>query len=49
MGNLKGHVASTVPVGRLGEPEEFANLATYMTSDYSSWMTGSVSQPYSQH
>jgi len=31
-----------VPAGRLGEPEELANLATYMLSDYSSWMTGEV-------
>jgi NAD(P)-dependent dehydrogenase (short-subunit alcohol dehydrogenase family) len=31
-----------LPVGRLGEIPEIANLATYMVSDYSSWMTGEV-------
>jgi len=30
-----------VPAGRLGEPEEFANLASYLLSDYASWITGS--------
>ena len=29
-------------MGRLGEVEELANLATYLVSDYSSWMTGEV-------
>jgi hypothetical protein len=26
----------------LGQPEELANLASYLLSDYSSWMTGQV-------
>jgi 2,4-dienoyl-CoA reductase len=30
------------PVGRNGELEELANLAAYLVSDYSSWMTGSI-------
>eukprot|EP01130_Rhizamoeba_saxonica_P010521 TRINITY_DN4312_c0_g1_i1.p1 TRINITY_DN4312_c0_g1~~TRINITY_DN4312_c0_g1_i1.p1 ORF type:complete len:326 (-),score=67.22 TRINITY_DN4312_c0_g1_i1:52-1029(-) len=30
------------PSGRLGTPEELANLACYLVSDYSSWMTGQV-------
>ncbi|CAG7709946.1 unnamed protein product, partial [Allacma fusca] len=30
----------SLPTGRLGMEEELANLATYMLSDYSSWMTG---------
>lgn len=29
-----------LPVGRLGEIEELANLACYLVSDYSSWITG---------
>lgn len=33
-----------VPVGRLGEVEEFANLATYMVSNYASWLNGEVIQ-----
>lgn len=32
-----------IPVGRLGEVEELANLATYMCSDYANWMTSEVS------
>jgi hypothetical protein len=30
-------------IQRLGETEEVANLATYLCSDYASWMTGAVS------
>jgi len=29
-----------MPTGRVGEVEEIANLACYLLSDYSSWMTG---------
>ncbi|KAK8401423.1 hypothetical protein O3P69_002890 [Scylla paramamosain] len=29
-----------IPAGRLGEIEELANLATYLVSDYASWITG---------
>ncbi len=28
------------PAGRLGHPEELANLAAYLVSDYASWLTG---------
>ena len=31
-----------IPAGRLGTPEELANLASYLLSDYSSWLTGQV-------
>ncbi|UYV60367.1 DECR1 [Cordylochernes scorpioides] len=31
-----------VPTGRLGTVPELANLAAYLVSDYSSWMTGEV-------
>lgn len=30
------------PAGRLGTPEELANLASYVVSDFSSWLNGSV-------
>ena len=33
---------SAVPAGRMGEVEENANLATYLLSDYSSWLSGAV-------
>jgi len=32
----------TVPVGRVGEPEELANLAAFVVSDYGSWLNGSI-------
>ncbi|XP_021958078.1 2,4-dienoyl-CoA reductase, mitochondrial [Folsomia candida] len=34
------HALDTLPTGRVGEVEEIANLASYMLSDYASWMTG---------
>ncbi|BFZ19821.1 hypothetical protein BsWGS_22860 [Bradybaena similaris] len=34
--------AERVPIGRLGEVEEFANLASFLVSDYSSWINGQV-------
>jgi len=30
------------PAGRLGTPEELSNFATFLVSDFSSWMTGQV-------
>jgi hypothetical protein len=34
---------SRSPCGRLGEVEEISNLASFLLSDYASWMTGEVS------
>ncbi|XP_036931117.1 2,4-dienoyl-CoA reductase, mitochondrial isoform X2 [Acanthopagrus latus] len=31
-----------IPTGRLGTPEEIANLAAYMSSDFATWMSGAV-------
>lgn len=31
-----------LPAKRLGEPEELANLAAFLCSDYASWMTGEI-------
>jgi 2,4-dienoyl-CoA reductase len=31
-----------IPVGRIGEIEEIANLATYLCSDYASWVNAEV-------
>jgi 2,4-dienoyl-CoA reductase len=30
------------PLGRFGEVDELANLATYLTSDYASWLNGEI-------
>ncbi|MGC3966494.1 MAG: SDR family NAD(P)-dependent oxidoreductase [Pirellulales bacterium] len=39
---LKTEIEATVPMGRLGEPQEIAGLAVYLASDAASYMTGSV-------
>ena len=39
---FEGEVASSIPVGRWGRPEEIGPLALYLASDASSYMTGSV-------
>lgn len=31
-----------LPVGRFGDPDELSNLACYLLSDYSSFITGEV-------
>jgi 2,4-dienoyl-CoA reductase [(3E)-enoyl-CoA-producing], mitochondrial len=31
-----------IPTGRIGEIEEIANLATYLCSDYASWVNAEV-------
>lgn len=45
-GQFKSLVTERIPVGRLGEIPELANLAAYLVSDYSSWMSGEVSSYY---
>jgi len=37
-GTMINQAVKAIPTGRLGEVEEIANLATYMCSDYSSWL-----------
>jgi acetoacetyl-CoA reductase len=34
-------IASTIPVGRLGQPEEIAHAVSYLASDPAAFITGS--------
>jgi 3-oxoacyl-[acyl-carrier protein] reductase len=37
-----GQLLSNVPMGRMGKPEEVADVALYLASDVSEWVTGTV-------
>ena len=39
-GRIAGEGWKLLPVGRMGEVEEIANLATFLCSDYASWLSG---------
>lgn len=39
---FEGEVASSIPMGRWGQPHEIGGLAVYIASDASSYMTGQV-------
>jgi NAD(P)-dependent dehydrogenase (short-subunit alcohol dehydrogenase family) len=36
------HARARIPLGRLGEPDEIAGLATFLASDEGSWITGAA-------
>ena len=38
--NFGDDLAARLPTKRLGEPEDIANLATFLASDPASWITG---------
>lgn len=38
--NFGERLAATLPLGRLGDPQDIANLATFLVSDLASWITG---------
>ncbi|WP_433204871.1 SDR family oxidoreductase [Nocardia sp. CA-107356] len=38
--NREQQLAATVPLGRIGEPEDIAKAAVFLAGDDSSWMTG---------
>ena len=38
--NFGARLASQLPTKRLGEPQDIANLATFLVSDLASWITG---------
>lgn len=38
--NVGDQLAARLPMGRIGRPEDVANLATFLASDRASWITG---------
>jgi hypothetical protein len=42
MDDASASAGQTLPAGRVGEPEELANLAAFVVSDYGSWLNGAV-------
>ena len=36
------NIVSTIPVGRLGKPEEIASMCTYLASDEAAFITGAT-------
>jgi NAD(P)-dependent dehydrogenase (short-subunit alcohol dehydrogenase family) len=38
--NFGDRLASELPLKRLGQPQDIANLATFLASDLASWITG---------
>lgn len=38
--SVTAHLAKTIPVGKLGRPDDIAALCVYLASDEAAWMTG---------
>ncbi|MEG0722569.1 MAG: 3-oxoacyl-ACP reductase family protein [Lachnospiraceae bacterium] len=36
------HIASTIPLGRIGDPQDIANAFLYLASDMASYVTGTI-------
>ena len=40
--NFLEHSKTTHPLGRVGKPEEIAELITFLASEKASWITGEI-------
>lgn len=38
--NLEKQIVAQTPLGRIGQPQDIANIAVFLASDDSGWMTG---------
>jgi len=38
--DMANHIASTTPLGRVGQPDDIAKVAVFLASDDSGWLTG---------
>jgi NAD(P)-dependent dehydrogenase (short-subunit alcohol dehydrogenase family) len=38
--NMEKSVVGSIPLGRMGEPEDIAKLAVFLASDAANWITG---------
>ena len=47
-GRIAGEGWKILPVGRMGETEEIAYLATFLCSDYASWLSGNFQSIFCQ-
>ena len=47
-GRIAGEGWKILPVGRMGETEEIAYLATFLCSDYASWLSGNFQSFFCQ-
>ena len=39
-GETASNVGATLPMGRLGQPDDIARVALFLASDQSAWVTG---------